>query len=61
MLARVMVGVALSRPPKLDDSIMVLVEADTENEAQLIAAQIASANPLVVMPVSTEIIDLLEI
>jgi hypothetical protein len=58
------VGVALSRPPKRDDSIYCIVAVDmsnktqerVENEARLIACQMAATQPRVAMPVSAEII-----
>ena len=40
MIVAVTVGVALRRPPHLDELRRVLVEADTEVEAELIAVQI---------------------
>lgn len=55
MIYTVIVGVALSRPPKIDEYRKVLVEATGKYEAMLIAAQI-SANTST-MPVYTKIED----
>lgn len=52
------VGVALTRPPRTDALVRVLVEAATDPEAHCLAAQIAHCHPFVVMPVSTEIVAL---
>lgn len=60
MIVAVHVGVALSRPPGVDRISRILVEADSEIEAMLIACQMAH-RPDVVMPVSSEVVDILEI
>lgn len=59
----VRVGVALSRPPRRDADIHVLVGVDAAKgleragtEARLIACQMAVAHPRVVMPVSADVI-----
>jgi hypothetical protein len=52
------VGVALARPPRVDAVKYVLVEAESQVAARLLACQIAAADPRVVMPVSDEIVDL---
>lgn len=49
----VIVGVALARPPKVDEYRKTLVVADSAVEAQLIACQIAACTS--VMPVSSRI------
>jgi hypothetical protein len=62
----VKVSVALSRPPKADAQMWVLVSVPleswqwerAESEAQLIAAQMAQSNPRVVMAVATQVIEL---
>ena len=61
MIAAITVGVALSRPPRADTYIYVIVEADTETDAMLAACQIAGCHPGVVMPVSSRIEKILEI
>jgi hypothetical protein len=58
MLVAVEVGVALSRPPRVDRISKVLVEAPTEIEAQLLACQIACRRD-VVMPVYSQVLDVL--
>lgn len=60
------VGVALSRPPKHDETVHCLVAVDmqpgpnrwerAETEARLIACQLAASHPLVVMPVSAQLV-----
>lgn len=67
MIVAVEVGVALSRPPKLDRMSRVLVEVEfdgsffaAETEARLLATDIAM-RPDVVMPVYAQVIDILEI
>ena len=50
---RVIVGGALSRPPRLDEYRLLLVAADNGLEAELVAAQIAACT--CVMPVSTQL------
>lgn len=50
---KVIVGVALSRPPSIHEYRKVVVEADNAIEAKLIAAQIAACT--CTMPVSTVI------
>lgn len=51
----VVVGVALARPPRVDEYRKVLVDAGDAVEATLIAAQIVACTS--VMPVSTELVD----
>jgi hypothetical protein len=53
------VGVALSRPPVIDEYRRITVQADSEREASLIALQIASCTS--VMPVSCEVVSIDEI
>lgn len=48
------VGVALARPPKVDEYRKVLVAADSAIEAQILACQIAAGSS--VMPVSSELV-----
>lgn len=52
----VRVGVALQRPPREDAVIWVQVQAEDEYEAELVACQLASCHPRVVMPVASEIV-----
>jgi hypothetical protein len=61
MLVRVEVSVATQRPPQADRTSQVLVEADTELDASLIAMAMASGHREVVMPVSCTITDILAI
>lgn len=62
MIAAVEVGVSLSRPPQSDAKVWVLVAAETETEARLVACQIAAADTTrKTMPVSADIVDLLEL
>lgn len=61
MIVVVEVGVALARPPRHDKTVWVVVAADTETEARLIACQMAASTRGVVMPVSADIVDMLEI
>ncbi|MGW5402686.1 hypothetical protein [Streptomyces sp. NPDC003952] len=56
MIVGVRVGVALSRPPREHAVIGVIVEAEDEAAAQLLACQIAATHPAVVMPVSSEVV-----
>lgn len=49
------VGVALSRPPREDTYLWVLVGAACLSEAQIVACQVAATHPRVVMAVSTEL------
>lgn len=53
MTFRVVVGVALRRPPTVDEYRLVVVEADSGSEAMLVAAQMAACTS--VMPVSTKL------
>lgn len=55
MIYTVYVGVALSRPPKEDDVVRVLVEAGSASQARLLACQIAACRPGGAMPVSAEV------
>jgi hypothetical protein len=59
MLMQFMIGVALERPPKTDAFVFVNVEAATEIEGELIACQMAAC--ISTMPVSSELIDIMEI
>lgn len=52
---KVVVGVALARPPKVDEYRLVLVASNSRYEAELIACQIAACTS--VMPVSSQVID----
>lgn len=68
MLVVVEVGVALSRPPRVDRLSRVVVEVpftgsfqDAETEAALIACQMAAVRPEVVMPVSSVVVDVLAV
>lgn len=49
------VGVALARPPKVDEYRKVTVVAGSAIEAQILACQIAAGTS--VMPVSAELVD----
>lgn len=49
------VGVALSRPPRHDATVYVQVVAPSRTAARLLACLIAAAHPLVVMPVSDQV------
>lgn len=49
----IIVGVALSRPPRTDEYRKVVVEAPNGREAMLVAAQMAACTST--MPVSTEV------
>lgn len=53
---KVRVGVSLARPPREDASVWVQVQADGEQEAELIACQIAMCDRRVVMAVSSEVV-----
>ena len=59
MVATVHVGVALTRPPKVDELRRIIVEADTETDAKLLACQIAMCT--CVMPVSAEIVEITDL
>lgn len=54
---QVEVEVALQRPPTVDTTIFVSVEADSGVDAQLIACWMAMCHPRVVMPVGTLVTD----
>lgn len=54
MVVTVHVGVAHRRPPKVDEWRRTVVEADTEQEARLIACLIACCTS--VMPVAAHIV-----
>jgi len=71
VIVAVEVGVALSRPPRLDRLSRVLVEVEfdpitgpgwfsAETEARLVACWMAT-RPDVVMPVSATVVDILEV
>jgi hypothetical protein len=49
VIFNVVIGVALHRPPRIDEFRLVQVEAADRNEARLIACQIAAVDS--VMPV----------
>lgn len=53
MIFTVHVGVALTRPPVIDELRRIVVEAESDSEAALIATQIASCTS--VMPVWSEV------
>lgn len=59
MTYTVHVSVATARPPRADAVVRVIVESDSDTEATLLAALIASCHRHVVMPVATEIIHLI--
>jgi len=61
MIVVVLVGVATSRPPKIDRISKVIVEASDETEASLIACQMVLVHSGVVMPVWSQVTDILEI
>lgn len=52
------VGVAVRYPPSVNLLVRVVVSAETETKALLLACQIAGCHG---MPVSAEIVDILEI
>lgn len=54
---KVEVAVALSRPPKNDATIFITVDAPNGHDAELVACQIASTHPRVVMPVASLVTD----
>jgi hypothetical protein len=56
MIASVEVGVSLGRPPRHDATVYVRVDAPTETAVELLACQIASCWPGVVMPVWSRIV-----
>lgn len=49
----IIVGVALKRPPKVDEYRKVVISANNQVEAEILACWIAGYNT--VMPVSTEL------
>lgn len=51
----VIVGVALERPPTVQEYRKVLVAAESKYEAELVATQVAACTS--VMPVSSQVID----
>ena len=59
MLITTLVGAAIARPPCVANIVysLVMVEADTEIAGSLLAAQIVASRPDIVMPTSTEVID----
>lgn len=57
MIFKVQVGVALSRPPKVDRLSVVAVDADGWIDADTIACQMAMCHPDVVMAVSSKVLD----
>lgn len=57
MIYRVRVGVATCRPPREDAVVWCLVAAGSPGEAMLVACQLASCHPHVVMPVSSEVVE----
>lgn len=54
---KVAVDVALSRPPRADATVFVVVDAAHRFDAELIACQMAGCNRQVVMPVGSRIVD----
>ena len=52
----VAVDVATCRPPKVDATIMVRLEADSRLDAEWTAIAMACTHPAVVMPVGSRII-----
>lgn len=61
MIFTVEVGAATSRPPRCHELHVVEVEAGTEQEAQLVAAQMVACRPGVTMPVHTRVLDVDEL
>lgn len=56
-LYKVEVDVATARPPRPHAKVFVTVEASSGHEAELIACQMASCVPHVVMPVGSVVTD----
>jgi hypothetical protein len=54
---KVEVGVALSRPPRLDATIYYVLLSETGRSAELTALIMASSHPRVVMPVCSTVTD----
>lgn len=68
MVVEIRVGVAIAYPPSLANTryVRVIVEADTETKARLLACQTAASTPipghgLPIMPVSDQILAILEL
>lgn len=61
LIVKVEMGVATNRPPKIDRLSNVIVDAETETEALLVACQMTLVWADVVMPVHSKIIEILEI
>ncbi|GAA0627655.1 hypothetical protein HPO96_37200 [Kribbella sandramycini] len=61
MIVAVHVGVALARPPREDVIVRVVVAAESDTEARLVACQLAAANRRVAMPVSAEIVSVISL
>lgn len=53
MIFTIEVDVATCRPPKVDSTITVIVEAHSVNDATLTAIHMACCHPFVVMPVGS--------
>ena len=51
------VDLALSRPPKIDQTVMIVVDAEDGVAAELLACQMAQARNDVVMAVGSRVID----
>lgn len=51
------VDIALSRPPKIDQTVLCVVESPNGVEAELLACQIAQARQGVVMAVGSRVVD----
>lgn len=56
MIYTVTVGVALQRPPKIDEYRKIVVQADTDTDALLLACQIATCTSI--MAVTAKITNL---
>ena len=54
---QVEVDVALERPPKIDRTVKIVVEATDGVDAELLACQMAQARKNVVMAVASRVID----
>lgn len=60
MLVTVEVAVALSRPPREDEWRKYVVEAQTPNDGEIMACQMAAVSPGVVMPVRSRLVSWLD-
>lgn len=61
MIVAVEVGVATTRPPRHHATVFVVVEAEHETEALLVACQMAGCHPAVVMPVCSAVVEILAV